>query len=234
MLVDSLEYRSLADAFRSAGWWVQPYFRFGNWYLPVEGRSYADYLKERPGKIRSTIKRKGKKFHQIPGADIQLYRTLDDLPKAMDAYEKVYNNSWKKQEPYPQFIRDLAHFAATKGGLRLGVAWLGDQAIASQLWIVLHGTAYIFKLAYDESHADMAAGTLLTAALMEEVIDNDRVAVIDYLTGDDGYKRDWMSHRREFWGIKAGNPATVRGLLSGVRHRGAYFAKRLLRRGRSE
>ena len=33
--------------------------------------------------------------------------------------------------------------------------------------------------------------------MMEYVIDTDRVEEIDFLTGNDAYKQDWMSERRE-------------------------------------
>jgi len=38
---------------------------------------------------------------------------------------------------------------------------------------------------------------VLTAALMQHALDVDRVQTVDYLIGDDAYKREWMSHRRE-------------------------------------
>ena len=42
----------------------------------------------------------------------------------------------------------------------------------------------------------MSASTL-TAALMEQVIDCDGVKLVDFGTGDDSYKRDWMDDARE-------------------------------------
>jgi CelD/BcsL family acetyltransferase involved in cellulose biosynthesis len=71
---------------------------------------------------------------------------------------------------------------------------------------------------------------VLTAKLMQHVIDIDRVKVVDYLSGDDDYKRTWMSHRREFWGILGFNPRSPRGLAQVVRHVGGRFGKRILRR----
>ncbi len=44
---------------------------------------------------------------------------------------------------------------------------------------------------------------------------------VDYLTGDDPYKKDWMTHRRERWGITAFNPRTPRRVLMAARHVGA-------------
>ena len=99
--------------------------------------------------------------------------------------------------------------------------------MAAQLWIVNHGKASIFKLAYDESLPQYAAGTILTGHLMAHVIDHDKVMEVDYLIGDDPYKRSWMSHRRERWGIVAYNPRTVLGLLALLRETTARLLRRL-------
>jgi CelD/BcsL family acetyltransferase involved in cellulose biosynthesis len=64
---------------------------------------------------------------------------------------------------------------------------------------------------------------------MRQVIDIDRVQEIDYLTGDDAYKNQWMSHRRERRGLIAFNPRTVGGLAALVRESSARRVKHLLR-----
>jgi len=53
------------------------------------------------------------------------------------------------------------------------------------------------------------------------------VTEVDYLSGDDGYKKDWMSQRRERWGILALNPRTPRGVLAIARHVGGRAVKRV-------
>ena len=65
--------------------------------------------------------------------------------------------------------------------------------VAVQLWTVDAGTAFIHKLAYLESAKSLSAGTTLSAALFEHVIDTDRVALVDFGTGDEPYKADWMN-----------------------------------------
>jgi CelD/BcsL family acetyltransferase involved in cellulose biosynthesis len=52
---------------------------------------------------------------------------------------------------------------------------------------------------------------------------------VDYLTGDDGYKKDWMSDRRERFGVSALNRRTVKGLALIARHFAARLVKRALR-----
>jgi CelD/BcsL family acetyltransferase involved in cellulose biosynthesis len=68
------------------------------------------------------------------------------------------------------------------------------------------GTAFIHKLAYVEAAKPLSPGTSLSAALFETVIDHDRVSHIDFGTGDDPYKRDWMDQQRPRWRLVAMDP----------------------------
>jgi CelD/BcsL family acetyltransferase involved in cellulose biosynthesis len=203
-------YQVMREGMRAAGWRPFDFFAFGNWYQPVGG-SWTEYLAQRHGTLRSTIKRMTKKFGG-DGGTLEIVTDSADVPRAIDAYEKVYACSWKKPEPYPEFIPGLARTCAAQGYLRLGLAWLDGRPIAAQLWIVSHGRAEIYKVAYDEAFKAYAPGTLLTAKLMEHVIEVDKVLEVDYLIGDDPYKKTWMSHRRERWGVIAYNPRSLGGL----------------------
>src|SRR5690606_22629144 len=122
------------------------------------------------------------------------------------------------EEPYPDFIPALLRLSASRGWLRLGIASYDNAPVASQVWLVCNGTAYIFKLAYDEHYKQLSPGTVLTAHMMRHVIEGDRIARIDYLSGDDRYKADWMSERGEQHGIAAYNPRSSRGLLMLLGH----------------
>ena len=121
----------------------------------------------------------------------------------------------------------LIRICADQEWLRLGVAYVNEEPVAAQLWIVSGGAALIFKLAYDEQFAKLSAGTLLTSALMQHVLDVDKVSEVDYLSGDDEYKKSWMSHRRERWGIIAFNTTSLWGWLQIVRHIGGRALKNI-------
>lgn len=203
-------YAATLTALRSIGWIPFPYFCFGNWYLKVT-TDWKTYLARRKGQLRSTLKRKGKKF-AAEGGTLEIITNPAQAEIAITAFNQVYARSWKKPEPYPDFIPGLISWLAEKGWLRLGIARLHEQAIAAQIWIVQADKACIFKLAYDEKFVGYASGTLLTAHLMEHVIDRDKVNEVDYLIGDDEHKKQWMSHRRERWGIVAYDPASIIGL----------------------
>lgn len=206
----SREYRALRDALRDCGLHAAPYFCFGNWYLPNAQVPWNAYLQGRSSELRNTLHRMGRRFER-DGGSLEIITGGARLEEGIAAYQRVYGLSWKHAEAYPEFVAGLMRTCAAQGWLRLGLAWLNDQPIAAQLWIAVQGRAEIYKLAYDERFKRYSPGSLLTARLMQHVLEHDRVQEVDYLTGDDDYKAAWMTHRRERWGLVAHNPRTAMG-----------------------
>lgn len=225
---ESLTYQRLLGAMQMNGLRPFGFFCFGNWYLRVND-DWPGYLKNRTGVLRNTIKRMTKKFSST-GGTLEIVTGGEALTRGLDAYAQVYTASWKKAEPHPKFIPGLMQMCATQGWLRLGVAYLDRNPIAAQIWIVANGKANIYKLAFDDGYRSYAPGTLLTATLMQHVFEVDAVSEVDYLIGDDPYKKSWMSHRRERWGIVAYNPKSIGGQLSLGREVIGRSLKRLITR----
>jgi hypothetical protein len=213
------ETLALQAAFAHKGWYVRPFTCFGNWYLPCEGLSFDAFMQGRDSKMLNTWNRKAKKFKEgaTSGGRLQIVSDPADVSAAMDAYDHIYAKSWKKPEPYPTFVRKWAEVCAANGWLRLGIAWVNDVPIAAQFWFTIDRRAHIFKLAYDEEFSKWSAGTVLSAHMFRHSLDVDQVAEIDYLTGDDAYKKSWMTHRRERIGVIACNPRTLRGLMAAAK-----------------
>jgi len=201
------------------------FFCFGNWYLEVNGRTYADYFSGLCSRLKNTVIRKAKKFSAMPGARLSIVNDMANLDAALSDYHQVYAASWKTEESHPEFISGLCRLAANQGALRLGLAHLDGVPIAAQLWIVADGTAYIYKLAYNEAYKTLGVGSVLTAHLMQHVLDVDKVTFVDYLTGDDSYKKEWMSARRERWGVLAFNSTSWLGLVAMFRAFGKKWLK---------
>lgn len=204
----------LARAFRAAGWQVMVEPCDINHILPVQGRSFAEYWETRPGPLRTTLKRKAKKV------ETQVLTRFDGQVWA--DYEAIYAASWKPAEDQPAMLRAFAEAEGMAGRLRLGVARADGLAVAAQCWTVENGIAYIHKLAHLESHKPLSAGTTLTAALFQHVIDIDKVHLVDFGTGDQSYKADWMEEVRPRFRIDCLDPAHLRSWPA--------LAKRLLRR----
>jgi len=225
----SPSFTLLKNIFQKQGMAVQTYFCFGNWYLDVNGKSFKEYFETLPARLKKTISRKTKKMNDSIEWEIKIVSTSTELAKYIAIFEAIYNSSWKNPEPYPDFIPGLIRICAEQGWLRLGIAYIDSKPAAAQIWIVHNGVASIYKLAYIDKYSQYSIGTILTARLMEHVIDTDKAREVDYLTGDDEYKKDWMSHRRERWGLIAFNLRTPTGILAAIKHLGGNILKRTLK-----
>jgi hypothetical protein len=180
--------RQIERAFQRAGWLVLREPCDTNRFLAIGERSYADYLASRPGTLRTTLKRKAKKV------DVEIVSSFDE--DIWVSYEEIYAESWKPEEGDPALLRTFAEAEGAAGRIRLAIARHEGEAVAAQFWTVEDGTAYIHKLAHRESAKPLSPGTTLTAALLERVIDGDGAHSVDFGTGDDAYKRDWMEEAR--------------------------------------
>jgi CelD/BcsL family acetyltransferase involved in cellulose biosynthesis len=196
----------LEAAFRKAGWFVIRERCDSNHVLPIAGRSYEEYLAGRPGHVRTTLKRKAKKV------EVELLSAFDAA--AWQAYETIYAESWKPEEGDPALLRRFAEAEGAAGRLRMALARHEGQPVAAQMWTVENGVAYIHKLAHLETAKPLSPGTTLTAALFEQVIDRDRVEWVDFGTGNDPYKRDWMEQVRPRWRLTCWRPSDPRNWLT--------------------
>ncbi len=196
------EARRLRHAFAAAGWFVRAEPCDVNHVLEVGGRSYAAYLAARPGPLRTTLKRKAAK---VKVEILPLFQA-----DVWQSYETVYSESWKPEEGDPALLRRFAEAEGAAGRLRLGLARHEGRVVAAQMWTVERGVAWIHKLAHLESAKALSPGTTLTAALMEQAIDRDRVDLVDFGTGDDRYKRDWMEQVRTRYRLDCWRPADPR------------------------
>lgn len=191
----------IEQAFRAAGWLVQRTRCDSNHILRPDGRNFASYLATRPGKLRTTLSRKSRKL------DIQIYSTFYE--HIWDTYEKIYACSWKPAEGNRELLKRFANAEGHAGRIRLGLALHQGEPVAAQFWTVENGTAFIHKLAHTPESKPLSAGSVLTAALFEQVIDRDHVDLVDFGTGNDPYKADWMEEIRPRYRIDCYNPARV-------------------------
>ncbi|HEY6869191.1 MAG TPA: GNAT family N-acetyltransferase [Novosphingobium sp.] len=188
----------LTAAFRRCGWITRCASHDSNHILHIGGRTYQDYQAGLPGRLRTTLKRKSGHVSCTVHDHF-----ADDI---WAVYQEIYQDSWKPEEGSPDFLRAFARAEGAAGRLRLGLATIDGQPVAAQFWTVEGGTAFIHKLAHRASARTHSPGTVLSAALFEHVIDSDLVDLIDFGTGDDPYKQDWMEDVRPRYRLEAVRP----------------------------
>ncbi len=192
---------TLCQLLKSHGYEYHTYFRFYNWSLPVNDQSFQIYMERRPSNIRNMINRKRRKLEREYGYEIQLYQH-EGISRAINDYQKVYQSSWKANESITEFTPSLVKRLSECGWLRLAILYIEDNPVAAQIWCVVHGKASIYRLVYDEGWKKYSPGSILTEYLMRHVIDEDKVTEIDFLTGNERYKQDWMTVQKERLGVR--------------------------------
>ena len=210
----------ILSGFRNGGWIGFKSPKTVSWTIDVTGETFAQFWAKRPGQVRSTHDRKLKKY----GTTCEIHTEFDATTWAI--YEEIYAESWKGEEGSLAFVRSMVEAKGQAGALRLGIARHDGRPIAAQLWTTENGRAIIHKLAYRADAAELSAGTVLSAAMFRHAIDVDRVNIIDYGTGDDRYKADWMDKRDILFQISLYNPKTITGLFGAM----MTWVSRLVRR----
>lgn len=227
-------FEMMQSELQACGLPTQTYFRFANWYLDVAGRSYEQYHASLPSQLRSTLARRMKALARQERPQFAILAGPAGVDAALNSYTELYQRRWGGGEPHEQFIPAVVERYARDGILRLGTLSLGPRIAAAQIWFVKNRTASMFKIAHDPRLSQFSVGSLLTAHVLRYVIDADRVHTVDFLSGDEEYKRMWMSQRRERWGLLAFSARTPRGLSLAAFHKGARGLKRLLTGRRSD
>ncbi|WP_333797322.1 GNAT family N-acetyltransferase [Rheinheimera sp.] len=185
-----------------------------NWTHP-DISSADEFWNLRSSKMKNILKSKKNKLFRDCECEVEISTKADEseVNKLLSDYHDVYNRSWKNNEPYTDFINCIAKEENTKGNLRIGILKCNGRAVAAQIWFIYNSTAYIFKLSYDNSLRSESVGSILMEAMFNHVIVEDKVTNIDFLTGDDKYKADWMTCSRGLFGVKAYNKKTIKGFI---------------------
>ena len=191
---------------------------------------YASYYQQRPSQLRNTIKRREKKLTKAHQYRTEIITELSGFSAAFAAYKTVYQQSWKGDEFSFDFIEQVCLAALAENKLRLGLLFVDDEPAAAQLWFLQTGddsvllqkksptTASIFKLAYTPKYQQYSVGSILSLALSEHVISQDKVTAIEFGMGSESYKKDWLSENRTRQSYQIFNPDSIYGKLAIIRH----------------
>jgi hypothetical protein len=204
-------FHALLSGLRANDWIPFRFFCFGNWFLRVDG-SWEDYLRKRSANLRSAIRRRGKRF-AADGGTLQIVTNPEHLSSTRSLNSRqIYSASWKKPEPYPDFVPALIRRLASQGNAPpRNCAARGTY----------HCSATVDRRPPEGQHLQGGVPRAICVLLSRErylprtccstASIRDHVQEVDFLIGDDRYKRMWMSDRRERWGIVAYNPRTLIG-----------------------
>ena len=188
------------------------YFCFGNWYLDGINYKFDEYFGNLPKRITKDIQYCKRSLQKKGNLRFEMIKDIRSADHYLKVYDQLREKSWKAPEKDAKFHREFEKLAADQGWLRLGFLFHDDNPIAAQKWIVCNKIAYILAVLYHEGYNKFSPGKILTSEIARKIIDEDKVVEIDFMRGDDAYKRDWTPKRRERKGISLFN-YTAKGQL---------------------
>lgn len=191
-----LPLEKLESTFGSTGYPVGRGKVEGNWIYQHGAQTSAEYLASRKSSFRKNSRRMENRLEELGQVDFRIFINSDSS-NGMDDYESVYSRSWKPTEEDPAFFRDVVARLGCVEQTRLGVLYLNEQPISTQLWYFAQKRGYMVKTAYDEAFKAHSPGTLVIRRMVEYLIDQDGMTSFDCLRGDEDYNQNWADERRE-------------------------------------
>jgi CelD/BcsL family acetyltransferase involved in cellulose biosynthesis len=175
--------------------------------LKISG-CFDEYRESLSGNLRSTIKRSGKKLHQLEGVKTIFLKGSDATEKHLPQLIKVEAASWKgttgkviASSPTDiSFYTNLTRRLSEAGWLEWQLIEAEGKTIAINLAIKLKRSTIIWKLAYDESYSKFSPGSIL----FEQVVKSayaDKVEEIN-LISDFSWYDNWKMDKRPHYNLK--------------------------------
>ena len=150
---------------------------------------------------------------------LSIFSTATEIAEQYPKFQLIYDESWKGEESYPEFICDVLQHLAAIGKAKLGILSVDGEPAAAQIWFKIGLAWGVFKLAYRPQFRRYSVGTLLTASMIECLFTESMPSEIDFLSGDDAYKRDWVGQKREHFGMELIGRSNIYGRALGLKRR---------------
>ncbi len=197
---------------------VDKYYHSMNWVVQIKKGSFANYLEGRPRKLQNTLRRKKKKLDKNTSSEIVIYDDIENIEKAIEHYQEIYQSSWKEVEYSPDFINNFIRKTAQLKILRLGILYINGKPASFVKMLLCDRKAIIYKLAYSPVYNSFSPGSILLCEMIKHVTTKDNIEYIDFGIGDDPFKKDWMHIKSPVFGIIVFNKKSFFGLLNASKH----------------
>lgn len=159
---------------------------------------FGDYVASRPGKVRSTIKRRTKQL--VAEGVTHSVAERSDLDRAIDSFSVLHDLRWAEESgflgAFERFRKVLAA-AADQDELVVNELRLATgETIAVEIDFRIANRLFFYQAGRRTEREWRGCGTVLRAKIIAAAID-DGVIEYDMLRGDEPYKTEWATARRQ-------------------------------------
>jgi CelD/BcsL family acetyltransferase involved in cellulose biosynthesis len=158
---------------------------------------------------RETYGRRVRWLARQPGFRIEVATAVGEAGPAMEDFLRLHRLRWAAEggsygipPGAPEaFHRLLAPRLAARGWLRLYRLFVGDAAIAGVYGIELGRRFYYYQSGYDPAWSARSPGLVLVGRTVADAYARG-LGDYDFLRGEEAYKLDWSSDRRETCAVR--------------------------------
>lgn len=164
-----------------------------------------DYVAARPGRVRSTITRTGKRLEKA-GATIVRVDPADH-DRALEALSTLHDGRWGDTSGFLGSwgrFRNAATVGLESGDVRATEVRAADGTVVATEWdLVTADRIAFYQAGRSTDHEWRGAGSVLRADIIEAAI-ADGAHEYDLLRGDEPYKAEWSDGRRHLVRVRFG------------------------------
>lgn len=195
--------------------------RMSTWHKPVDA-SWDEHLKHFGKTQRRKMRRWSEKVQQIDGLEKNVATTEAEVETSLRALIDLHQRRWVEAgEPgsyadpkFRLFVEQSTLAFFRRGRLYLPTLAMNDRVIGGELhWVGGDQNLYCYSSGYDLDSAELEPGRILAADTLMHLY-SEQLAGIDYLRGDEPYKKRMAANPRRVFHLRAVAPA----LLPRLRH----------------
>lgn len=189
------------------GEWTSPGVRAEEWgridalpYISLSEADFEGYLKTRPSKVRSDVRRSVRRL-DAHGARFRQITEPADLGQEMGRFFDLHDARWEASGGSAaldgearRFHDRFAHLALRRGWLRLWFLDLEDRPVAGWYGYSIGGRYCFYLPGFDPAHGHLGVGTRLMIHTIEHAV-AEGASTYDFLSGDEDYKKRFETGR---------------------------------------
>lgn len=201
-------------------------------YVPIEG-AWEDYAAGLRRHLWKEIRRCRRRLEERGHVTFELTNGCHDLDSLLEEGIEIEGSGWKARygapiaasSPVRQFYFDVAHWAASRGILRLAFLRLDGRPVAFDFNIEDAGVCYVLKGGYDPAYKTLGTGMILTHDMLRYAFSKG-LSSYEFLGADEPFKMAWTRARRDRILLQAFAPS----LTGRLEHAVFAYGRPLLRR----
>jgi CelD/BcsL family acetyltransferase involved in cellulose biosynthesis len=182
--------------------------------------TYDEFLKTLSYDTRRKLRRYTRRLQESAQLRLERIDEPDQVPRFLDHVDQIFRDTWqaiangyypRNTTPYVRYISQISR----AGFLRSYVLTNNDDPIAFALGYQYDGVYYFLETGYTQAWADFGPGIVLMHLFFEDLCSHDKPQLLDFIGGDQPYKRSFSTSQRSAASIYLAPPNRWRLVLRG-------------------